>query len=180
MTQRTLSASALDSAFSENTDEVWLVLLTIKHPNIAENGGKLYFVNNTEQLVAGAKTYIAFPFQIDLPGEDQTQPTVGRLRIDNVDRQIVATLRELVTPPTVDIEVVLASSPTTVEVGFYDMTLRNVTYDALYVEGTLTFESIYVEPITLEMTPSRFPGLFNIIAPMLTGLSLMGGLRWLM
>jgi hypothetical protein len=160
LTQRTLSAAALQSAMAENTDEVWLVLLTIKHPNILDNSGELYFVNNVENIVAGTKTYIAFPFQIDLPGEDQDQPTAGRLRIDNVDRQIVATLRDLGTPPTVDFEVVLASSPTVAEVGFYDMTLRNVTYDSLYVEGTLTFESIYVEPITLEMTPSRFPGLF--------------------
>lgn len=160
MTQRTLSATALESAFAENTDEVWLVLLTIKHPNILDNGGELYFVNNMEDVVAGPKTYIAFPFMIDLPAEDQEQPAVARLRIDNVDRQIVATLRDLATPPTVDIEVVLASSPTTVEVGFYDMTMRNATYDPLYVEATLVFESIYVEPVTLEMTPGRFPGLF--------------------
>lgn len=161
MTQRNLSTAALESAMAENTDEVWLVLLTIKHPNILDNGGELYFVNNMEDIVtAGPKTFIAFPFQIDLPGEDQDQPTVGRLRIDNVDRQIVSTLRALSTPPTVDIEVVLASQPDTVEVGFYDMTMRNATFDPLYVEGTLTFESIYVEPITLEMTPARFPGLF--------------------
>jgi hypothetical protein len=157
---RTLSPAAISSQNTENTDEVWLVLLTIKHANIAENGGELYFVNNNEDITAGAKTYVAFPFQLELPGEDQDQPTVGRLRIDNVDRQIVYTLRDLTTPPTVDIEVVLASDPTTVEVGFYDMTLRGVTYDELYVEGTLVFESIYTEPLTLEMTPSRFPGLF--------------------
>jgi hypothetical protein len=178
LTQRTLSGAALQSAHAENTGEVWLVLLTIKHPNILDNGGELYFVNDMQNLVAGAKTYIGFPFQIDLPGEDQDQPTIGRLRIDNVDRLIVSTLRELASPPTVDIEVVLASSPTVVEVGFYDMTLRNVTFDALYVEGTLTIESIYVEPITLEMTPSRFPGLFNILGPMLFGLSILGELQW--
>jgi len=104
--------------------------------------------------------YVAFPFQIDLPGEDVEQPSVARLRIDNVDRRIVQAIRGLPTAPLADIEVVLASQPETVEVGFYDLTLRAADYDALYVEGTLTFEQIFTEPLSVEMTPARFPGMF--------------------
>jgi len=47
-----------------------------------------------------------------------------------------------------------------VEVSFTNMTLRNAQYDTSTVSGELTFDSIYTEPVTLTMTPSRFPGMF--------------------
>jgi hypothetical protein len=111
-------------------------------------------------VIADRTTYIAFPFQIDLPGEDPEQPATSRLRIDNVDRQIVEAIRGLSGPPLASLEVVLASQPEVVEIGFYDLTIRSADYDALYVEAGLTYEAIYSEPITFDMTPARFPGLF--------------------
>lgn len=111
-------------------------------------------------LIADRTEWIAFPFQIDLPGEDAETPSVARLRIDNVDRQIVEALRGLPGAPTADIEVVLASQPDVVEIGFYDLTIRAADYDALYVEAQMTFEQIFSEPQSVEMTPARFPGMF--------------------
>jgi hypothetical protein len=40
------------------------------------------------------------------------------------------------------------------------MTLRNVVYNATDVTGDLAFESIYAEPVSILITPQRFPGLF--------------------
>ena len=54
----------------------------------------------------------------------------------------------------------LASSPNTVEVGYYGMTMRAATFDSLYVSSELTFEQIFTEPVSLAMTPERFPGMF--------------------
>jgi hypothetical protein len=56
--------------------------------------------------------------------------------------------------------VVLASAPDTVEISFSGMSLRSANYNATVVEGELHFESLFTEPITYTMTPSRFPGLF--------------------
>jgi hypothetical protein len=110
--------------------------------------------------VADLEHYIAFPFQIDLPSEDTEQPSSARLKLDNVDRSIVEAIRGLSSAPTGSFEVVLASQPEVVEAGFYDLTIRSADYDALYVEAALTFEQIYTEPVTVELTPARAPGLF--------------------
>ncbi len=50
--------------------------------------------------------------------------------------------------------------PETVEIGYYDLTIRAANFDSLVVEATMTFEQIFTEPLSLEMTPARFPGLF--------------------
>lgn len=166
MTQRNLSTRAVESGNDSETGEVWLILLTIIHPDILD--GPLRLVNDHAELqrhvlVNGASTlvtHIALPFDIDLPGENPDSPSKAVLKVDNVDRRIVQAMRELQSPPTVDIEVVLKSQPDVTEVSFPGMTLRNVRYDVNAVSGDLSFESIYGEPVSIIITPHRFPGLF--------------------
>jgi hypothetical protein len=155
---RTLSPAALASAFAESTGEVWLLLCTIEHPDI--EGDALRFVNNMESVTSRGELYIAFPFTVELPGEDAENLGEARLRIDNIDRMIVEVIRTISSPPTVTLEVVLASSPDAVEASFEGMTLRAVSYDAQAVSGVLKFEDIAGEPMSLQMTPQRFPGMF--------------------
>ena len=142
---------------------MWLVCLTIKHAQITP-GGALYIVNDIQDLqrtIGAVKTtFVGLPFEVVLPGQEQEQAINAALRIDNVDRRIMQAIRGLTGPPTADLEVVLASSPNTVEVGYYAMTMRAVTFDQLYVSSDLSFEQIFVEPVSLSMTPERFPGMF--------------------
>lgn len=154
---RTLSAAALSSAFSQQTDEVWLVLLTIAHPSLPSS---LRFVNNMESVTSRGDLYIAFPFEIEFPEQDPDSAGEARITIDNIDRQIVQTVRQISSPPEVRIEVVLASTPSTVEASFGGMVLRDVSYDVDKVSGTLRFEDIMSEPLSVQMTPQRFPGMF--------------------
>lgn len=154
---RTLSPVAIDAANRPQTGEIFLVLLTIRHPTLNDD---IRVVNNNEDIVSNGRAYIAYPFEIELPGEDAEQPPMARLRIDNVDRLLVATIREILTPPTAKIQVVLASQPNTVEIEFDGLTLRNVVYDASTISADLAFEQIMVEPVATMMTPSKFPGLF--------------------
>lgn len=153
---RTLSNAAIAAMNAPQSGEVWLVLLTISNPSIET----IRVVNNNEDIVSRGNTYLAFPFEIELPGQDPDSPSSARLRIDNVDKRIVEAVRSISTPPIITIEVVLASQPDTVEIGYTDLTLRAVEYDVNSVRGELTFESIFSEPVTLTMTPNRFPGLF--------------------
>ena len=154
---RSLSPLALQSGFESQTDEVFLVLLEIAHPNITDT---IRVVNNNEDITSNGKLFVAYPFEIELPSEDAEQPPLARLRIDNVDRMIVATVRNISTPPTVTIRVVLASQPDTIELLFEGLTMRNATYDAASVSAELVFEQILVEPVATLMTPGMFPGLF--------------------
>ena len=154
---RVFTTAGTASINAQSTDEVWLTLLTIDSDELA---APLRFVNNNESLSSRGNVYMAFPFDIEFPGQDEENPGEARLVIDNIDGSIVNFIRNIVTPPAVTIEVVLASTPNSVEAAFANMTLRNVSYDAKTVSGLLKFEDIVVEPVTYAMTPERFPGQF--------------------
>lgn len=157
MIGRILSPAAVASLTTENTEEVWLVTLTIRHDSLAT---PIRVVNNNEDVVSGGHTYIGLPFAIELPGEDAEEPGTASIQIPNVDREIVAAGRSIFGPAACDIRVVLASQPDTVEVEFVGLTLRDMEWDTSTVRGRLRFETIVTEPLTLTITPGRFPGLF--------------------
>lgn len=154
---RTLSQVAVESANAQQTGEVWLCLMTITHPSLPQ---PIRVVNNNEDITSRGNLFQNFPFEIELPGEDPDSPPRARLRIDSTDRTIVNAIRTISSPPVITLEVILASQPNTVEIAFDGLTLREVTYDVRSVSGELVFESIFTEPITTQMTPSRFPGMF--------------------
>lgn len=154
---RTLSSRAIASQNALQTDEVWLVLLTIAHPSLTT---PIRVVNNNEAITSRGNSFVAFPFEIVLPSQDPENVPKATLRIDNVDRSVVNTVRSITSAPTITLEVVLASAPDTVEISFTNLILKDVKYDANTVEGDLYFENIFTEPVTLTMTPNRFPGLF--------------------
>lgn len=124
---------------AQETDEVFLPLLTINHESLEE---PIRVVRNTENVTSRGHDYIALPFDITLPTDDGETLPVANLQIDNIERTIVSTIRSIDTPPEVTIEIVLASSPDIVEMGLYDMTLQSASYDAFTVEGSLVIEDI--------------------------------------
>lgn len=152
-----MSDAAVASMNAQVTGEAWLVLLTISHSSLA---APLRFVNNNEDVVSNGNTFKFFPFEIVLPGQDPESPSKATLKIDNVSREIIATIRTITSPPTVQLDVILASTPDVIEATFTDMKLRGVEYDVTSVSGELVYESIFTEPVSYTMTPSRFPGLF--------------------
>ncbi len=155
---RTLSQAAHQAVNAQETDEAFLLLLTIDHDELAE---PIRVVNNTEDITSRGDLYIAYPFEIALPGEDPENVARVSLRIDNVDRQIVHSLRSVPAPLAVALEVVLASSPDTAEAGPFNMTLAAAEYDALVVTGELAFEDVLNEPFPgRSYIPSEHPGLF--------------------
>lgn len=154
---RTLSAPAVASQNAENTAEVWLVLVTIDHPALAQ---PIRVVGNNENITSGGNLFVAYDFNIVLPGEDPDNPAAAQLDIDNVDRVIVQTLREISSPPSVTIQVVLASSPDLIEIEFAGLVLRNAQYDAMRVTADLAFDEIISEPVATTLSPDKFPGMF--------------------
>lgn len=154
---RSFSTRALNSIFAPQTDEVWLVLLTITHEDWDE---PLRFVNNYDSITSRGELYMAFPFTIELPEQDPEALGEARLTLDNIDRIIVTTIRQIQSPPKVTFEIILADDPDVVEAVFSGLTLRNCSYDAQLVTGTLRYEEMVSEPVSLEMTPARFPGMF--------------------
>lgn len=153
-----LSPAALQAMLSAETDEMFLACVTFTHADMIQ---PIRVVNDKQDLVRNAGTFQAFAFDIDLPGEGGTGAREVQIKIDNVDRQIVQALRSLAGPPQVTLEVVLASSPNTLESGPHNFRLKSAHYDALVVTGSLGFESdLLNQPYpAATFTPTNSPGL---------------------
>lgn len=156
---RQLSQAALQAVLSQNTAEVFIPLLRIEHPDLT---APILLAYNTEQVVRTDGTYLPYPFQINIPeSSDNESPTVN-LTVDNTDLTVNDTIRTLVGMPSVTFMVVLASSPDTVEVGPYAMSLQNAQADSQTIQGTLGFEQgIFSQGVPSQtFVPSNSPGLF--------------------
>lgn len=155
---RPLSTTAKQGLFAQETEQVFLPLVTITHPDLAS---PVRVVRNTEDIVSRGQEFIALGFDLTLPDDREETVPGMRLEIDNVDRRIVEAIRTITSPAQVTTEVVLASQPDTVEAAFEGYTLRGTEYDALRVTGTLTLEDVLNEPFPVGLfTPSVAPGLF--------------------
>jgi len=146
--------------FAPETDVVPLELLTITHPELNE---PIRVVNNQVDVVSRGNTFRAFPFRASLPKQGGDEEINVKLEIDNVDRQISATLRDLSPDkePRMILEVVTDEDFDTVEGGPWDFRLQDIRVDKLIVQGTIGFESKLSEPFPAHrFTPALFPGLF--------------------
>ena len=155
---RTTSSALRVAVTAQQTGEVFLVLLEIDHADMA---APIRVVNDQIGVMSGGVLYSPFPFQVQLPDELGDNMPYVTLRIDNVDRQIVTAIRQLTSAPTVDISVVLASDPDTVEAGPFSFSITQVSYDASAVSATLSYEDVLKEPIPGDrFTPTNTPGVF--------------------
>jgi hypothetical protein len=155
---RSLSTAAANALTGSETTEVFLILLTIDHDDLV---APIRVVNDNANITSRSNLYVAFPFDIILPADSAENLSRISLKIDNIDRQIVDAIRSITTPPTVTIEVILASSPDTLEAGPFDMTMEHAEYDANFVICQLAFEDVLNEPFPGgRFLPSGFEGLF--------------------
>lgn len=153
-----LSPTAVESAFASNTDKVWVEILTISHPSLVQ---PIRVVKDTVDLVSRGNTYIAYPFEIELPLASAEEMAEAQLSIDNVDRSIADALGAIDGPATVTLEVVLTAEPDTVVYGPFELVMQDVDIPAAVVTARLSYEDILSEPFPAEtFSPARYPGLF--------------------
>jgi len=155
---RSLSAAAKNAIFSSQTSEVFLVLLTVDHDDL---DSPVRVTSDSQQTTSNGNDYTPFPFVISLPAETDAELAKVNLTIDAVDRSLIEIIRSLTSPPSITLEVVLASDPDTVEAGPFDFTMRDVQYDALTITSSLQFEDILNTKWPGDsFTPSLYTALF--------------------
>lgn len=153
----TLSQTARAQVFNQE-DGGFLILLTITHDLLPS---PIRVVNNTENVISGGNEYIRYPFDVQLPDERDGSAPIAKLTIDNVSREIVQTLRQISTPPTIGIQVVRLDNPDSVEMSLPTFKLRNVSFDALTISGDLIIDDVTKEGFPARsFTPAEYPGLF--------------------
>ena len=155
---RSPSNTFREAVFSQQTTEAFIVLLTIDHDDLSTS---IRVCLNSTDIVSNGLTYQGYYFDISLPDDSDENISSGKITIDNVSGQIIDGIRLLDTPPNVQIDVVLASDPDTLEATFPDFQLTDVTYDALTIQGNLSIQNFMNEPYPGGiMGPNNFRGLF--------------------
>lgn len=166
---RTTSTAFRSAVYSPQTSEVFVLLLTLNHSDLATpirvstDNADTFTVDGTtvRGTISNRNNFVFLPMEITLPDDSEESVTQAKIVIDNIDRDILASIRGLDSSPTISIQVVLASSPNTYEAQFNDFVLRDVTADALTIQGTLSLDNFLNEPFPGgTMFPSNFPGLF--------------------
>ncbi len=155
---RNITAQTRAALYAPETDDVFVILLTLHHPAMEV---PLRVCSGGQEVASRGETFVAFPFALTLPEDEDGRAPRARLSIDNVDRQIVAAVRALTSSPQVLIEIIRAAAPDVVEARFEDFRFTNITYDSRAVTGDLTVEDFTAEPYpAASFSPSLFPGIF--------------------
>lgn len=145
---------------AQDTAEVFIPCLHIDHPSFA---APIRIAYNTETVVRADGDYLPYPFQITLPNQREDDIPWVKVTVDNTDLSINDAIRNLVGAPSVRFDVVLASSPDTVEAGPFYFELQQATADANTIQGTLGQDaSIFSQMFPgQQYSPSNSKGLFT-------------------
>lgn len=167
-----LSPDALRVMFSPDADDTLAVLITITGTGIttpirlADNyTQRISSLTTDDEVVYGivsrSNNYIFIPFNITLPTEETESAPRCQITINDVTRYLIPTIRQASTALNVKIELVLTSSPDTVEASFGGFLMSGISYNANSITADLNVESLAIEPFPAHtFTPSYFPGLF--------------------
>ncbi len=158
---RDVSLAFIAAVNAQETSEAFMVLVTIREGGLA---APVYLNTSGANVVSRGNTFLACPLQATLAEDSDERPPQAKLVMDNIDRMLVAAVRAAGAAglvPVVDLELVKASDPDLVEASFTDFEMRDISYDALTIEATLTLESLFQEPACgYSFSPSYFSGLF--------------------
>lgn len=165
-----VSATFRQAAYGQETGRTIIALITIEHDSLLE---PIRICTNPTQRIAeydsdivygtvsDGDNYIFLPVRLQIPSDTDEGPGNMIIEFDNIHRDYTEAIRSIFTPPTVTVELVLDSTPDTVEVSWPEFLLTDITYNALTIQGTLALEVLDREPFPAgTFNPTSFPGLF--------------------
>ena len=172
---RTLSAALIQQLYAPDADDPLILLLTITAPNDVPGADVLRFANaytgrlsayeTDESITAYGVTsrgndFIFLPMEITLPQADDAAPR-ARITLHDITREAMPLVRGVTSAPSVLLELVLASSPNTVEMSVTGLSMTSISYNRDSISAELVADNLALEPFPAHtFVPSAFPGLF--------------------
>ena len=154
-----LSPELLAQIFAQGSNDPFLVLVTLSHPDITT----LRFVNNSVAITSRGNTFLAFPMSIKLPVDDgETQREVA-IEFDNISLELIQPLRSVSSSEkiAVKLEMILASIPNSVQMSLEELFIKSVQYNKQKVSASIGLDDFMNTELTSEQyNPSNFPGIF--------------------
>lgn len=172
---RRLSLNARMIQDEQSSDEIYVVLFKVTHPDLREP--IRLSTDNTERIASepdviygtrsswGGANPVTEPYlwiiaSALVPSDLEDAPAAATVSLENLDREMVTLLRSFSTPAIVAMAVVLASSPDLVEQEWTDLQLVSTDIDAGQIVIAFSREEIELEFFPGgRMTRDRFPGL---------------------
>ena len=181
MSRLNMSADALKAMFSPESSSDLISLLTIYDPitpttviarlsdgftqrlTTSLEAGDL--ITTDEEVIYGvvsnSKNYVFLPMQITLPSEDDTQAPRCSIVLNDVTRFLTPIIRTLTGPPKIKLDLILSSSPNTIEISFAHFYISSFHYNKDSVTCDLSMINYEREPFPMHsFNPPNFPGLF--------------------
>lgn len=174
-----LGATATREVYREESGEAWVVLLTITHPDLSVPGDIIRVCDQgtdvdddtgVEFVISNGEKFYAVGFEFELPTDQEGETPKAKIRIDNVGDiemddgtkvNVLHELRRLTSPPTLKVDVVLASTPNVVEFSLEELTLAHAGANVAIIEGDLAYEDTLNQRFPREdYSPRNAPGLF--------------------
>jgi hypothetical protein len=155
---RTGSVTFREAIFSQQTEEVFILLIEISHPTLPDD---IRVCSGGRNITIGENLYVYYPFDITLPDDIAENVSRAKLIISNISRDLISAIRDMASSPIINVKMVLASDPTVTEIAFEGFKLVTVDYNALTITGDISVEDFLTEPVQGDsFEPSQFPGLF--------------------
>jgi hypothetical protein len=165
---RSLNAALQAAIMAENTSACPLILLTITHPSLGE---PIRLVNNNLSLsgatniVRGADTYVAFPFELELPSDLDADIPRARLKVTNVSREVAALARVAGEAPKVMIEVIEGQDPSLPGVFFGPLQFAEPLITDMEISTELVTEhTAFLTAVYPRFDAAHFPALHRAAA----------------
>lgn len=159
---RDVSLAARAALYAQQTSVVPLMLLTIDHDDLVT---PVRLVSDLVDLTSRGNTYAAYPFEPMLPPSVQGEMPRLDMVFHDVDQTLVVIARSISTPASVSIEVVMSTTPDTVEAGPWSFEVTSIQYSATELRLGLTVEQLITEPYPYRLfNPTDFPMLFKAVS----------------
>ena len=115
----------------------------------------------TSSVSGSIVQYPFIPVELSLPNDDNSSAARCSMTIHDVTRIVLPSLRSITGAPSVELKLVLSSTPNVLEASYVGFKLSNVSYNANTITAELNMPSLEVEPFPAHsFTPAYFPGLF--------------------
>ena len=168
----TTSLNFREAANAQETGRVPIALITLSHADLADD--ILISTDPTQELsglttdtekvygtTSDSKEYVFLPVRIKLPDDTDEGPGEMQLEFDNVHRAYTEAIRDVFTPVTCQIDLVMDNALDTIDASWPEFQLTNINYNATTITGTLKLETLESEPYPAgSFTPGYFSGLF--------------------
>lgn len=165
-----ISLNFRESTYASETGRVPILLITFDHEDMIEpilvSTDATQRILETDEIVywgtvSRGSNFIYFPMKLKLPDDTDSGPGAMQIEIDNVDRTLTETIRDIHTPLSVKVEMVMDNALDTVDITWPEYTLTNISYNSTTIIGTMTLENLIREPFPgLMFTPATAPGVF--------------------